>query len=199
MNETAKSRFSLLLCLLLGLALAACTSQSAEPPLKGARIGGPFSLVNQDGKPVTDRDFLGRYRIVYFGFAHCPDVCPTDLAALGQALKRFEKSDPERAAKVQPVFITVDPERDTPPVVKEFVSAFHPRLVGLTGTVPQVTAAAKAHAVYFSKGDPLPGGGYGMDHMRTMVLMDPKGDPIVLLPGDKGVDAVAAELERWVK
>ena len=199
MNESAKPRFLLILSLLLGLALAACTSQPAEPPLKGARIGGPFSLVNQDGRPVTEKDFLGKYRIVYFGFAHCPDICPTDLAAVGQALRRFEKSDPDRAARVQPIFVTVDPERDRPAVVKEYVAAFHPRLVGLTGTVDQVKAAAKSHAVYFSKTEAKPDGSYGMDHSRVLLLMDPRGDPVALLPQDKGVEGIAAELERWVR
>ena len=139
MNETAKPRFLTILGLLLGLALAACSGGGGEPPLKGAAIGGPFTLTDQDGRPATDRDFAGRYRIMYFGFTHCPDVCPTDLAVIGEALRRFEKSDPERAARVVPIFVSVDPERDTPPVLKDYVSAFHPRLVGLTGTKAQVS------------------------------------------------------------
>jgi len=199
MNETRKPRLLRLFPLLCGLALAACSPTAAEPPLKGARIGGPFSLLNQDGRTVTDRDFAGRYRIVYFGFTHCPDVCPTDLAAIGSALRRFEQKDPARAARVQPIFISVDPERDTPAVVKEYVSAFHPRLIGLTGTPAQVAQVEKEFAVYASKGEAQPGGGYGVDHSRLVLLMGPDGTPIALLPQDKGVDGILEELDRWVK
>jgi len=199
MNETRKSRFSRLFPVLAALALAACSSQGAEPPLKGARIGGPFSLVDQDGRAVTDRDFAGKYRIVYFGFTHCPDVCPTDLAAIGSALRRFERKDPGRAARVQPLFITVDPDRDTPAVVKEYVSAFHPRIVGLTGSSQQVAKVEKEFAVYAAKGEAQPGGGYAVDHSRVVLLMGPDGAPIALLPQDKGVDGILAELDRWVR
>lgn len=199
MNETAKCRFLLLLSLLAGLLLAACSPGAAEPPLKGARIGGPFTLVGGDGRAVTDRDFASKYRIVYFGFTHCPDVCPTDLAAIGQALRRFEREDPERAARVQPIFISVDPERDTPAVVRDYAAAFHPRLIGLTGTPEQIAAVAKRFAVYYAKGDVQPGGGYAVDHSRVVLLMGPDGAPIALLPEDKGVDGILAELKRWVK
>src|SRR3954467_7369032 len=136
MNERPKIRALMLLV----LALAACSSRGTEPPLAGAAIGGPFTLTDQNGRRVSDRDFEGRYRIMYFGFTHCPDVCPTDLAIIGQALRRFEKRDPARAARVTPIFVSVDPERDTPAVLKEYVGAFHPRLVGLTGTQEQIAA-----------------------------------------------------------
>ncbi|HEY0411869.1 MAG TPA: SCO family protein [Allosphingosinicella sp.] len=199
MNESAKCRLLLLISLLLGLALAACSGATAEPPLKGARIGGPFTLVDGDGRTVTDRSFAGKYRIVYFGFTHCPDVCPTDLAAIGQALRKFEQADPARGARVQPLFISVDPERDTPAVVKEYAAAFHPRLVGLTGTPAQVAAAAKSYAIYYHKDDPQPGGGYGVDHSRVAILMDPADRPVALLPQDGGVGGIVASLQRWVK
>ena len=88
---------------------------------------------------------------MYFGFTHCPDVCPTDLAVIGQALRRFEKSDPARAARVAPIFVSVDPERDTPAVLKDYVAAFHPRLVGLTGTPQQIADMAKRYGVYYAK------------------------------------------------
>ena len=143
MNETRPHRLRPIL--LLALALAACSGAAEEPPLKGAAIGGPFALTDQDGRSVTERDFAGRYRIMYFGFTHCPDVCPTDLAVIGQALRRFEKSDPARAARVTPIFVSVDPERDSPAVLKEYVAAFHPRLVGLTGTPRQVADAVKRY------------------------------------------------------
>jgi protein SCO1/2 len=198
MNESAKPRIFLILSVLLGLLAAACGSAAEEPPLKGARIGGAFTLTDQNGRQVSDRDFSGKYRIVYFGFANCPDICPTDLAKIGQALRIFEKEDPGRAAKVQPIFVTTDPERDTPAVLKAYVASFHPRLVGLTGTPQQVADAAKAYAVYYSK-VPNEGGGYSMDHMRITFLMGPGGEPIAMLPHEEEPKVIAAELERWVR
>ncbi len=199
MNETRKPRFRTIFCLSLGLALSACSGAAEEPPLKGAAIGGPFALTNQDGRKVTDRDFAGRYRIMYFGFTHCPDVCPLDLAVIGQAMRRFEESDPERAARVVPIFVSVDPERDSPAVLKEYVAAFHPRLVGLTGTPQQVADMVKSYGAYGAKEAPKPDGGYNVNHSRVAELIGPDGKPIALLPWDKGAEAVAAELERWVK
>lgn len=199
MNETRLRRLPAILCLLLGLAAAACSAGSEEPPLKGAAIGGPFSLTDQDGRAVTERDFAGRYRIVYFGFTHCPDVCPTDLAVIGQALRRFEKSDPERASRVTPIFVSVDPERDTPAVLKQYVESFHPRLVGLTGTPGQLAEMTKRYGAYSSKDKPTDGGGYNVNHSRIAELIGPEGQPIALLPYEKGAEAVAAELDRWVK
>jgi protein SCO1/2 len=200
MNET-KPRLLLRLSLLLGLLAAACSGPAAEPPLHGASLGGPFTLTDHRGSQVTDKDFAGKWRIVYFGFTHCPDVCPTDLLAVGQALRRFEKSDPARAARVQPLFITVDPERDTPAVLKEYVAAFHPRIIGLTGTREQIAQAAKGHGIVYGKQDAQPGGAYVMNHSRFVMLFDPEGKPIALLPYDKGpaaAEAIAAELDRWV-
>lgn len=199
MNETRKPRLAPLFCLLLGLTLAACSGGGGEPPLKGAAIGGPFTLTDQDGRTATDRDFAGRYRIMYFGFTHCPDVCPTDLAVLGQALRRFEKQDPERAARVVPIFVSVDPERDTPAVLKEYVAAFHPRLVGLTGTKAQLADTIRKYGAYGEKEAPAARGGYNVNHSRIAELIGPAGEPIVLLPYDKGAEAVAAELDRWVE
>ena len=199
MNETPKPRHTPILGLLLALALAACSGGSEEPPLKGAAIGGPFTLTDQDGRRVTDRDYAGRYRIMYFGFTHCPDICPTDLAVIGQALRRFEKSDPARAARVIPIFVSVDPERDTPAAIKEYVAAFHPRLVGLTGTPQQVADAVRKYGAYGEKEAPGAGGGYNVNHSRLAELIGPQGEPIALLPYDKGAEAVAAELDRWVR
>jgi protein SCO1/2 len=175
MNETARPQISGLWTALCCLLLACCSPQGGEPPLKGANIGGPFALVNQDGRTVTD------------------------LAAIGQALTRFEKADPARAARVQPLFISVDPERDSPAVIKDYVAAFHPRLVGLTGTPRQVAEVAKRFAVYYAKDKPQPGGGYDVDHSRVALLMGPNGAPIALLPQDQGVDGIVAALDRWVK
>lgn len=183
------------------LALSACTPAPvapARPPLEGARIGGPFTLTDQNGRSVSDRDFAGKYRIMYFGYTFCPDVCPTDVQAIGAALKSLEQTDPAVAAKIVPIFVTVDPTRDTPAVLKAFVSAFHPRMVGLTGTVHQIEGVKKEFAVFSAKGDPSPGGGYLVNHSRQAYLMAPDGKPIALLPQEQGPQAVADEIKRWV-
>lgn len=179
--------------------LAACQPTATEqPPLAGARIGGAFSLTDQDGRTVTERSFAGRYTIVYFGYTFCPDVCPTDMAAIAAGLKQVEKSDPVKAAKVVPVFVTVDPARDTPAVLKQFVSAFHPRAVGLTGGEQAIAAVAKQYAVPFSRGEGTKDG-YLVEHGRAAYLMGPDGKPIALAGADGGPAEVAQTIERWVK
>ena len=185
--------------LIPALALSACTASAppAKPPLEGARIGGAFTLTDQNGQTVTERNFDGKYRIMYFGYTFCPDVCPTDVQAIGAAVKTLESSDPVLAAKIVPVFVTVDPARDTPAVLKQFVSAFHPRMIGLTGTDAQIARIKTDYAVYSSKGDASPGGGYLVNHSRQAYLMDPDGKPLALLPQEKGPDAVATEIKRW--
>ena len=198
MNETPVRRRLCLLPPLLALA-AACSGASADPPLKGARIGGPFALTAGDGRTVRDADFAGKYPLVYFGYTHCPDVCPNDLANIGQAMRRLEKSDPGLAARLQPLFVTVDPERDTPAVMKDYTSAFHPRLLGLTGTPQQIAAVEKEFAVWSQKQAPQPGGGYAVDHSRMTILMGPKGEPLALLPAEQGPEALLTELRKWAK
>ena len=187
----------------LGLfALSACgnsADQPAErPPLAGAAIGGPFTLTGKDGQTVRWDDFAGKYRIVYFGYTFCPDACPTDVGVMMRGFARFEGSHAALAAQVQPRFISIDPARDTPRVVGEFAEAFSPRLIGLTGTPAQIDAAAKGFAAYYARGKDT-SGGYLMDHSRVAYLMGRKGEPIAMLPVDKGPDAVAAELVKWVK
>lgn len=184
---------------LLALGLLAACQPAAKAPLDGAKIGGPFALTSEDGKPVTDAAFKGRYRIVYFGYTYCPDVCPTDVATLMQALQAFDKIDASRARAVVPLFITVDPVRDTPQVLRAFTDQFDPRLIGLTGSTQAVAAAAKAYGVAHSLQKPGADGAYLVDHSNVAYLMDPDGRPIVLLPSDEGAKAVTAELDKWVK
>jgi protein SCO1/2 len=135
---------------------------------------------------------------MYFGYTFCPDVCPVDMQHIGAGLRAFETSDPMLGAKVVPVFVSVDPARDTPAVLKQFVGNFHPRTIGLTGSPDAIAAMAKAYAVYFKKGE-VTNGGYMMDHSRVAYLMSPEGKPIALLPSDQSGEAVAAELKRWVR
>lgn len=183
------------------LLLVSCSeAPGGPPPLEGAAIGGPFALTDQNGNTVRETDFAGKYRIVYFGYTFCPDVCPIDVQNIAAGLRKFEAKDPARGANIVPIFVTVDPDRDTPAKLKEFVSAFHPRMVGLTGSLEAIAAAAKAFAVYYKKQPPAAGAtGYLVDHARAAYLMSPQGKPIALLPADETADAVAAELERWVR
>ncbi len=198
MNER---KYLSLFALILSLLIAGCSPGEADeaPPLAGASIGGPFTLTNQNGERVSDADFAGRYRLVYFGFTYCPDVCPVDLQLIGQGLRQLEASDPEVAARVQPIFISVDPERDTPAVLKEYVAAFHPRLIGLTGTPEEIAAVAKSHGVYYMKEQAEGASDYLVNHSRIAMLFGPQGEPIAIIPHDQGAAAIAEELKRWVK
>ncbi|MDG4718782.1 MULTISPECIES: SCO family protein [Thalassospira] len=141
-----------------------------------AAIGGPFELVNQDGKTVTEKDFAGKYMLIYFGYTYCPDVCPTELQVMGDALDLMPA---DLANEVTPVFFTVDPQRDTVEGMKAYVPNFHERMVGLTGTVAQTTAAAKTFRVYYAKsipeGEPENTDAYLMDHSSFVYLMDRNG------------------------
>jgi protein SCO1/2 len=170
----------------------------AAPPLEGARIGGPFALTDQNGASLTERSLAGKYRIMYFGYTFCPDVCPVDVQNLAAGLRAFEQQDAAVAAKVVPVFVSIDPARDTPAVLKQFVGHFHPRMIGLTGSPQAIAAIAKEYAVYYKKGESSPGG-YMMDHSRVAYLMSPEGKPIALLPQEGTPQAIATELARWVR
>lgn len=156
-------------------------------------IGGPFSLVNGEGKPVTDQDFRGRYMLVYFGYTSCPDVCPTTLNQIADAMDRLGA----KADRVQPIFITVDPKRDTPEVMKEFAAAFSPRLVGLTGTPEQIATVAKEYRVYYAVrqngNDPA---GYTVDHSSVLYLLDEGGRFIAPIRADESGAEMAADITR---
>jgi protein SCO1/2 len=189
----------LLLVALGAIALLLARGPLGAPPpegnLVGADVGGAFALVDGDGKTVTDKDFSGRYRLMYFGYSFCPDVCPTDVQRMMQGFAAFEKADPARAAKVAPIFVSVDPERDTPAVVKQFAAAFHPRLVGLTGSRAQIDAAKKTFRVYAAKRGE--GENYLMDHSAMVYLFGPDGAPIAFV-AQPTPQEVAAELDRFV-
>jgi len=144
--------------------------RGAAGTLLASAIGGPFRLVDQDGKTVTDADLKGKWSLVYFGYTHCPDACPTALNDIAIAL---EELGPKRTA-VRPVFITVDPERDTPEVLKAYVTAFDAPILALTGTPEEVAQAAKGYRVFYAK-HPEAGGDYSMDHSSVIYVMDPEG------------------------
>ena len=144
-------------------------SQQAGSTSGVASVGGPFTLVDQRGNVVTDQSFRGRWMLVFFGFTHCPDICPTALNDMSMTLQELGAA----ADKVQPIFITVDPERDTVQAMADYVANFDPRIVALTGTPEQVADAAKAYRVYYKK---VPqGDDYTMDHTGILYVMDPQG------------------------
>jgi protein SCO1/2 len=137
----------------------------------GVQVGGPFSLVDQTGKPVTQASWPGRWLLIYFGYTYCPDVCPTELQTIAAALDALGP----RAAQVVPIFITIDPERDTPELLAGYVKLFDDRLIGLTGTPQQIAAVARAYRVYYAKVTPKESTTYLMDHSSFLYLMGPDG------------------------
>jgi protein SCO1/2 len=156
-------------------------------------IGGPFTLEDGNGKPVTDRDFRGKYMLVYFGYTFCPDVCPTTLSAVADAMDKLGPN----AARIRPLFITVDPRRDTPPVVKKYAAAFGPEITGLTGTPEEIARVAKEYRVYYAEHRTGPGpNDYSMDHSSVLYLMDPNGAFLAPVRADQTGDEIAANLKR---
>ena len=164
------------------------------PPPDTVTIGAPFALTASDGRTVTDADYRGRYMLVTFGFTHCPDVCPTTLAAVATALDRLG----DKADRVQPILITVDPERDTPAVLAAYVQAFHPRLIGLTGGTAEIEALVAAYRVYAEKAAPDATGDYQVDHTAAVFLMDPDGRFLTLFSSTLDAEALAAGLNQYV-
>lgn len=184
--------------LLLALALAGCGAPSAAPPLADARIGGPLALTTQDGRRLTEAELAGKYRLIYFGYTYCPDVCPIDLQKLMSGYRALERRNPAAAAKLQPIFVSVDPARDTPAQLKQYVTAFHPRLIGLTGTEAEVAKVAKDYAIFYRRAGDPGARDYLVDHARLAYLMGPDGKPIALVPHDGTAQEIAAELDKWI-
>ena len=161
----------------------------------GLGIGGAFTLEDGNGKAVTDQDFHGHYMLVYFGYTFCPDVCPTTLNAMADAMDRLGP----QAGKVRPVFITVDPRRDTPSVVKQYVAAFGQGIVGLTGTPEEIAKVAKAYRVYYAEHRTGPGpDDYAMDHSSVLYLMDPNGGFVAPMRADMSGAELSANLKKLI-
>jgi protein SCO1/2 len=160
-----------------------------------ALIGGPFALVDQNGKAITDQDFRGRDMLVFFGYTHCPDICPAELQVTAQALDQLG----DKAKKVVPIFITVDPERDTPEAMKAYVESFGPNFVGLTGSPEAIAAAAKAYRVSFSKVENKASpGDYSVDHSALAYLMGPDGKYLAHFAYGMTPKEMAEKLERFL-
>ncbi len=180
----------------LGLLLGAMfiVTGLARAPVAGtAAVGGPFRLVDQNGKPFTDRDMLGKPYLVFFGYTHCPDVCPTTLFEMSQL---FRKLGPE-ADRLGALFVTVDPARDTASVLKEYLASFDPHLRGLTGDAKAVDQAIRDYRVYAKK-VPLENGSYAMDHTAIVYLMDKDGHFVAPFDMRRSADAEATQLQKYL-
>lgn len=152
-------------------------------------VGGPFTLTDTTGKVVTDATFRGKWMLVYFGYTFCPDVCPTELQAVAASLDQLGPL----ATKVVPIFITIDPERDTPGAMADYVKLFDDRLIGLTGTNAEIVAVTRAYRVYYAKSVGKDPANYLMDHSSFLYLMGPDGKLRMLLkPGTTGAEIAAA-------
>lgn len=157
-----------------------------------ALIGGAFTLTDNTGKRVTDQDFHGKYTLVFFGFTSCPDICPAGLQLMAGALEKLGT----KAQRITPIFISVDPQRDTPEKLAAYVKNFDPRLVGLTGTPEEIAAVAKAYKVYYAK---VPSkDDYTMDHTSIIYVMDPKGEFVTHFTPSTSADDMAAKLDKIV-
>jgi protein SCO1/2 len=177
--------------IVLGLAAASWrysgAKQTAAPSeSNNVTFGGPFTLVDHNGRSVTNQQFFGRYLIVFFGYTSCPAVCPTTLLTMSQALDQLG----DGAKRVQPLFVSVDPERDTPSVLAEYIAQFDKRILGLTGSAAEIAAVARAFHVYYHK-VPDDHGGYDIEHTATMYLMGPDGKFLMLIPPEASSRRIA--------
>jgi protein SCO1/2 len=181
------------LLLLVGLGVLSYPWLSAPPAGAALSIGGPFSLTAGDGRTVTEADFRGRWMLIYFGYTHCPDACPTALSDMEAAL---DKLGPKKA-EIVPIFITVDPERDTPAAMKDYVASFGSDIIGLSGSPAAIAATEKEYRVYAAK-HPTKDGNYDMDHSSIIYVMGPDGKFVTNFSDETGIDGMAKSLDRLV-
>jgi len=221
---SAAISFALILALLAALAWTQWLAPAQRNPAE--RIGGPFELVNTEGETVTAQELRGRYLLVFFGYTHCPDVCPTTLNAMTQALDVIGESQPATAQRVTPVFVTIDPARDDVARMRDYVANFHSRTLGLTGSPEQIARAAKAYHVSYSKVDSaemqqaqasgehghadtsggsaadhaaMDHGGYLMQHSSYVFLMGPDGDHLAHVNAAAGAPRIAEMIRSHVQ
>lgn len=168
--------------------------QSALGVAGQVSVGGPFTLVDTTGKTVSDESFRGRWMLIYFGYTFCPDVCPTELQAVAASLDQLGPL----ADKVAPIFITIDPERDTQAAMAQYVKLFDDRLIGLTGTAAQIAAAAKAYRVYYARAESKTAGTYLMDHSSFLYLMGPDGTLRQLIKPGTSAPEIAATIKTMM-
>eukprot|EP00899_Mesostigma_viride_P003563 jgi/Mesvir1/13207/Mv06166-RA.1 len=182
---------------LKGKKMAVSAAKLAEKSVGTAAIGGPFTLTDHNGKGFTEKDLLGKFSVLYFGFTHCPDICPDELLKLADALDIIEK---QTHYQVTPVFISVDPERDSVEHVREWVKEFHPRLIGLTGSPDQVKAAARAYRVYYVKASEAGASSddYLIDHSIVMYLLDPEGNFVTFFGKNHSAESIAEQISQYI-
>ena len=200
-NPDRPSRFALVAVVAAGLLVLAAgallalafreTPQGAAGTALASAIGGPFRLTDQNGKPVSDADLRGKWQLLFFGYTHCPDACPTALNEIALALDQLGA----KREAVEVVFITVDPERDTPEVLKSYVASFDVPIIALTGAPDAVAQAAKVYRVYYVK-HPRSDGEYDMDHSAVIYLMNPEGRFTASFTPDSTAEAIAARLQK---
>ena len=165
------------------------------------KLGGPFTLQGTEGKRVSDTDFRGKFMFLYFGFTQCPDICPAELEKMAKVVQAVDQKFGDEL--LQPVFISVDPRRDTPDKIKKYCAKYHPRLVGLTGTMDEIVEVTKAYRVYFSRPDDTDHGDddYLVDHSIIMYLMDPQGEFVDYfgknLTAEETSERVIRRIQRW--
>jgi cytochrome oxidase Cu insertion factor (SCO1/SenC/PrrC family) len=202
-SQFAPSRFHLIfasLALLAALLVAGTAYYIASQPrspisIGTALVGGPFTLTDHTGRKVTDKDFRGHYMLVFFGYTYCPDICPTELQVMSAALDNLGA----KADDIQPIFITFDSQRDTPEVLKQYITNFHPRLVGLTGTPEEIAVAAKAYRVFYNRLENTSGPDtYLMDHSTITYLMDKQGKFLKHFSYSTDAAALAQALEKAI-
>ena len=183
--------------------ISACSDEPGDvrppPPLEGADMGGAFELTSETGEVVSEADFAGQYRIIYFGYTFCPDVCPADMQKLGRGMRALEVRNPELAARVQPIFISVDPARDTPELLAEFTDNFHPRLIGLTGPQTVIDRVTQDYGTYYSLGEDDGSGNYLVDHSNNVVLYGRQGEPLAVIDIGGTAEELAGQIERWAR
>lgn len=179
----------------LQIKLAPRMMERPTQSVAGTKIGGPFSLINQDGHRVDQSVLEGHYALIYFGFTYCPAICPTELQKINVTLKQLGPL----ADQILPVFITIDPERDTPAIIKPYIAQFHPRMMGLTGTVDEVAAALKAYKVYARKVDDPTLNDYTMDHSSYIYFIAPDGTLIGMYAIDSTPSAMVRDIQAALK
>lgn len=179
--------------LLVGLLIVFWTMGGISKVAQPAAIGGPFQLTDQNGKPVTDKNLKGKPTLIFFGYTHCPDVCPTSLFEISEVLRAMGKD----ADKVNAVFISVDPERDTPAAMKDYLSSFDPHLEGLSGDLAEIAKVITSYRVYAKK-VPTKDGDYTMDHTALIYLMDRDGRFVSPFNLKRTPEEAAVELKRYL-
>jgi protein SCO1/2 len=193
-GEGVAESFSRIAARLMGQEMALPSAGGVQLP-QGMTLGGPFRLTDHTGRAVTEADFAGRFMLIYFGFTYCPDVCPTELGTMAAAIDELGP----QGDRVTPVLITVDPERDTPAALADYVSRFHPRLVGLTGTAEQVAQVARSYRVYYSKVQRPDMTAYLMDHSSFIYLVGPDGRLRSLFRPETSPEALAQAIRGQMR